>query len=613
MKSKLPFLLLGIFLFSLGSVKSQVVPIPDPSFLGYLQSRYPACVTLVGISTACADTISSLDMFNLGITDLSGIEHFYHLKNLICARNDLSYIPPLPVSLVSLDCSYNKLSRLPFLSDSLTNLDCYYNRIDTIFAFPLGLKKISCDSNYLHYLPDLPDSLTDLSCSLNQINKLPNLPPTLKRLNCGYNPILCLPFLPQFLSTLNIMGTYITCLPNSLPLIGTVFPLCDVTGNAQCRLLNGNSKSESFPPTGIRKIIQETLYMPLTNPNIDTVACEITVFNKTPTQKDTLIIFGNDIVLGTPTQVASLYNNNHNWLWQGKIPYDTLLHSSLGNSPLSDSIKKAIRYFNVRAASLGVKIAFVPKETSDVDYVEFVHVANSFASHIGRVGGRQSIWVDKKGATGSILHEMTHALGMYHEHQRDSAQYYLKIELDAIRPEFKANFCRVKDIQQTPYDYNSVMHYSCHAFSMFPPIDGINIDSTYFTIKPKGNAFGLYDLLGQRADYTHWDIVDINQLYPEGIIAQPQNANLNPVSFELILNTATLANVQSVTWNIYDTEKVGTQGLGLFPSNGNMYQVSVSVPQPITLSRPIGGFVVATVNFINNIPPKKYYRYVYRK
>jgi hypothetical protein len=121
----------------------------------------------VPITSEAVATIKELDIRQLSITDLSGIEYFTSLEYLYCPYNQITNIPELPKTLKSLSCEGNQLTSLPELPDSLTSLDCW--------------------SNQLTSLPELPDNLTFLDCSYNQLTSLPELPESLTYINYDNN------------------------------------------------------------------------------------------------------------------------------------------------------------------------------------------------------------------------------------------------------------------------------------------------------------------------------------------------------------------------------------------------------------------------------------------
>lgn len=138
------------------------------------------------------------------------------LEKLICGDNHLEELPALPSSLKVLSCESNNLTFLPPLPEGLTSLDCSENLLTELPALPPGLQELYCDSNELTNLPDSPTALSTLRCARNRLTELPTLPPKLKSISCGYNQLSVLPELPLELKCLNCDENELTRLP-SLP------------------------------------------------------------------------------------------------------------------------------------------------------------------------------------------------------------------------------------------------------------------------------------------------------------------------------------------------------------------------------------------------------------
>lgn len=73
------------------------------------------------------------------------------------------------------------------------------------------------------------------------------------------------------------------------------------------------------------------------------------------------------------------------------------------------------------------------------------------------------------GGRGTHVHEILHALGRPHEHQRFDRDAYVEVLTRNIEPEHLSNFAKMSHHQYMPprstYDYESVMHYLPGAFS----------------------------------------------------------------------------------------------------------------------------------------------------
>ncbi|XP_062893260.1 meprin A subunit alpha-like [Mobula hypostoma] len=105
-----------------------------------------------------------------------------------------------------------------------------------------------------------------------------------------------------------------------------------------------------------------------------------------------------------------------------------------------------------------------------------------------------------------VEHEILHALGFYHEHSRPDRDDYVSIWWNEIQPGKVSSFKMYGDDiitdQNTPYDYESVMHY--------PPLS-YNKNRNVPTITTKIPAFN--DIIGQRLDFSALDLLRLNRMY----------------------------------------------------------------------------------------------------
>jgi len=177
-----------------------------------------------------------------------------------------------------------------------------------------------------------------------------------------------------------------------------------------------------------------------------------------------------------------------------EIPY-TIAADANGKVP------PAIASFNATFAGF---MQFVPR-AAQADYVEFAlnlpDSAPACTSPLGRVGGRQMILGPPSCSTGTVLHEMGHAIGLQHEQNREDRDLYL-----AWQPQNVAKTERVNSALKTfnrkavgPYDYGSIMHYGDFDFSA-------NGQPAYATL-PQGIE------IGQRRSYSAADVDTVRRLY----------------------------------------------------------------------------------------------------
>ena len=144
------------------------------------------------------EEVTSLDIEDKNLTDISGIEYFTKLTNLDCSYNQLTELPVGDLTnLTSLDCSDNQLTALPV--EKLTNLTRLYCSNNQLTALPVEnlseLTNLRCNDNQLTALPvENLSQLTELACSYNQLTALPvEKLPQLTNLDCSDNQLTALP------------------------------------------------------------------------------------------------------------------------------------------------------------------------------------------------------------------------------------------------------------------------------------------------------------------------------------------------------------------------------------------------------------------------------------
>merc|ERR1712048_297835 len=103
---------------------------------------------------------------------------------------------------------------------------------------------------------------------------------------------------------------------------------------------------------------------------------------------------------------------------------------------------------------------------------------------------------------GTVMHEIGHSIGLFHEQSRPDRDNYVTIEWENIQSYAKFNFNKLKtdriDSRGSPYDYDSLMHYGPKFFSK----------NGKYTIKTKDPMD--QKRLGRRDNFSQIDIKQIN-------------------------------------------------------------------------------------------------------
>jgi hypothetical protein len=212
------------------------------------------------------------------------------------------------------------------------------------------------------------------------------------------------------------------------------------------------------------------------------------------TEVSGLALFEGDIVLASADVVRNAPDSmgigisGEEYRWpNGILPYVT-------DEMLRPRVEAATNHWQQRTP-----FRFVER-TNEADYISFER-QNGCWSQVGRQGGMQVISLGTGCGVGAAIHEIGHAIGLWHEQSRSDRDQFIEVILANVAPNRRHNFdMHIQDGDDLgQYDFDSIMHYPATAFS----INGQP------TIRARNGQ-----IFGQRNGLSAGDIAAVRLMYP---------------------------------------------------------------------------------------------------
>jgi hypothetical protein len=265
----------------------------------------------------------------------------------------------------------------------------------------------------------------------------------------------------------------------------------------------------------------------------------------TYTVKNGKAVFQGDIILEKVDRIdpqlaqPSFGIDYAQYLWlkagnQYQIPY--VIASGSGDLT---NLNAALTQFNSTFSNL----QFVAL-TTQTDYVNFNFNSSDFSGEceatVGRAGGEQQVGGSGACTVATILHEMGHTVGLWHEQSRPDGNTYVSVNYSNLIKGSIGNFNQIYDNAQTfgtYFDYASIMEYPAFSFSRNggPAIESI----------PAGIP------LSNNNGYSPADIDGIERLY--GSAPTAVTVTSNPPGLQVIVDGATVTTPQVYNWTLNST------------------------------------------------------------
>ncbi len=251
---------------------------------------------------------------------------------------------------------------------------------------------------------------------------------------------------------------------------------------------------------------------------------------------------------------------------------DNIVYYNIEPDVISPSrISYAIAHWEARTA-----LTFVER-TTESSYITF-RTGTVCSSNVGRIGGQQYINLTPGCFEGKVIHEIGHAIGLWHEQSRIDRDDYIIFHEENANPDGISSFLTYEEKGRTgaeytsELDFNSVMLYDSYAFSINgkPTLTKLNGD----TWEKQRDGLSIHDVLG------------IDKMYPP---ATPKKINIQSIAYKYVSSEngqkPMICNRDTPrSWEAFELIELSNGNVALKGNNGK-YVSSENGLKPITCNR----------------------------